>query len=157
MPNTPPPFQDQQPGNHCWGCGPNVPQGLKIKSYWSGDLTVCTWEPRPEFAAGPRHILYGGTIGILFDCHGIWTAIATAYRNEDRAIGAGELIWYVTGTLKVSYRRPTPIDRPLTLTARVTDATDRKTVVTASLESDGEERATAELVAIRVTPDWFSG
>ncbi len=155
MPDLPIPFQDQMPGNHCWGCGPDVPQGLGIKSYWSGGVAVCEWRPRPEFAAGPRHLLFGGTISSLFDCHGIWTAIASAYRGEGRAIGTAPLIWFVTGSLSVSYRKPTPIDRPLTLRAEATETGARKTVVSATLESDGEERATAEIVAVRVPIEWF--
>ena len=63
------PFQDRLPGNHCWGCGPDVETGLRLKSYWSDDETVCTWQPRAEFAAGPRDVLFGGIISAAMDCH----------------------------------------------------------------------------------------
>jgi hypothetical protein len=61
------------PGNYCWGCGPTVETGLHLKSRWVGDEVVCDWTPRPEFAAGPKHILYGGIISAVMDCHSIWT------------------------------------------------------------------------------------
>ena len=150
-------FQDQLEGNFCWGCGPTVEGGLRIKSFWAGDETVSDWTPRSEFAAGPKDVLFGGTIGSLMDCHGIWTAIADAYRREERDIGSGTPIWYVTASLQVQYRKPTPIDLPLSLVGRATEASERKTLVSCSLTSDGVERATAELVAVRVPLEWFTG
>ena len=149
------PFQKLIPGNHCWGCGPDVETGLKLESYWAGDDTVCTWTPRPEFAAGPRHILYGGIISAVMDCHCIWTAIAGAYRQEERQVGEGPVIWYVTGSLHLSYRKPTPIDLPLTLTGRVREMGPTKATITCSLVSGDEERATGEMIAIRAPAEWF--
>ena len=149
------PFQDLLPGNHCWGCGPETEDGLRLKSFWNGGETVCTWTPRPQFAAGPRHILFGGTISSVIDCHSIWTAIAETYRIEDRAIGEGGVIWYATASLHVTYRKPTPIDQPLTMRARVTELARRKALVHCSLVSGGVERATGEMVAVRVPPEWF--
>ena len=70
-------------------------------------------------------------------------------------MGEEPLIWYVTGSLKVSYRKPTPIDLPLTLTGRVEEMGPKKAIVTCSLTSDGEERATGEVIAIRVPMAWF--
>ncbi len=148
-------FQDLLPGNHCWGCGPDAKDGLKLRSYWDGDETVCTWTPRPEFAAGPRHILYGGMIGSVIDCHSIWTAIAEAYKLEGREVGSGPVIWYATASLHVTYSKPTPIDQPLTMRARVTEMVRRKALVSCSLVSGGIETATGEMVAVRVPPEWF--
>ena len=159
MPLTTPnetPFQDLMPGNFCWGCGPTVETGLKLKSTWDGVEAVCEWTPRPEFAAGPKQVLYGGIISAVMDCHSIWTAIATVYRDESRAVGSDPLVWYVTGSLKVSYRKPTPLDAPLKLTSHVESKTDRKSIVTCALVSEGEERAIGEVVAIRVPLDWFT-
>ena len=110
---------------------------------------------RAEFAAGPRDVLFGGIISAVMDCHSIWTAIAGAYKQEEREIGMGDVIWYVTGSLHVSYRKPTPLDVPLTLTARVAEMHERKAIVTCSLTSGGEERATGEMVAVRVPETWF--
>ncbi len=148
-------FQDLLPVNHCWGCAPDAKDGLRIRSVWDGDETVCEWTPRPEFAAGPRHILYGGMIGCVIDCHSIWTAIATAYRAEGREIGDGQVIWFATAALSLSYRKPTPVDQPLTLRARVTEMQGRKALVSCSLTSGGAETATGEMVAVRVPPEWF--
>ncbi|MGH2625286.1 MAG: PaaI family thioesterase, partial [Anaerolineales bacterium] len=116
---------------------------------------VCVWQPAPEHMAGPRGVLNGGIIATIIDCHTICTAVADAYRAEGRPIGSEPLIWFVTGSLAVSYRRPAPLDRPLRVSARIRERTERKTVVTAMVAAGGEECATGEVVAVRVPPEWF--
>ena len=148
-------FQDLLPGNHCWGCGPDAKDGLRIRSFWDGPEAVCTWTPRLEFAAGPKHILYGGMISCVIDCHCIWTAIAEAYRTGGRQIGEGPVVWFATASLNVTYKKPTPIDQPLTMRARVNSMSERKALVSCSLVSDGVETATGEMVAVKVPPEWF--
>jgi hypothetical protein len=91
-------FQELIQGNHCFGCGNLNKHGLQIRSYWDGEETVCNWKPREYHMAGPAHVLNGGIIATLIDCHSICTAIAAAYRNEGREIGSGERIWYATAT-----------------------------------------------------------
>lgn len=147
-------FQDEIPQNDCWGCGATNEQGLKIKSHWEGDEAVCTWRPRDWQMAGPRHILNGGIIATLIDCHSICTAVAAAYRAEGRAIPTEPSIWYATASLQVSYLRPTSIAEPVTLRARIKEMKERKTIVSCSLFSSGEECARGEVVAVRVPPSW---
>ena len=148
------PIQDLIPDNHCYGCGPLNDDGLQIKSYWDGEVSTCTYQPRPEQCAGPTHYLYGGTIASLFDCHCICTAMARQYELDGRAVGEGEPIWCVTGNLSVTYLAPTPIDRPVSLTARITETSGRKTIVQCSMHSDETLTAEAEAVAIRVPNAW---
>ena len=132
-------FQDRMPGNHCFGCGPGNEEGLRIKSHWAGERqSVCRYRPLPHQAAGPRGYLNGGIIATLIDCHGVCTAIADAYRREGREIGEGELIWYVTGSLQVDYRRPTPIDREVTVRAWVSEIAGSKSWLDCELTSGGE-------------------
>lgn len=148
-------FQDDLDQNYCWGCGAANDHGLHIKSTWDGKEAVCVWEPQPIHMAGRRRVLNGGIIATVIDCHSICTAVAAAYRAENRPIGSEPLIWYVTGTLAVSYRTPAPLDRPLRVRARITETKDRKTVVATTVAAGNEEYATGEVVAIRVPPDWF--
>ena len=152
-------FQDLMTDNHCWGCGDLNPDGLQIKSQWSipGEESVATFTPRPEHMAGPTDVLYGGIIGALIDCHSICSAIAHRYHVEGREIGQGERIWYVTGTLTVKYRKPTPLDQPVNLSGRVVDFTDKRTNIECELTSGGEVTATGLVVAIRVPSDWKMG
>ena len=101
--------------NHCWGCGADNPDGLLLKSEWDGEETVARWSASPVFAAGPRHILNGGIIATLLDCHGVCTALADAYRREGRMVGSDPEIWHATTAMDIRYLRPTPIEAELTL------------------------------------------
>ncbi len=147
-------FQEQLSENHCWGCGVLNGYGLQIKSYWAGDEAVCSWHPKPYHMAGPKHVLNGGIIATVIDCHCICTAIAAAYRAEGRAIGTEPAIWYATGSLQVTYLRPTPIDRRLDLRAQIKEMKERKTTLICSLFADGNESVRGEVVAVRVPPVW---
>lgn len=146
-------IQDQwpEPVSYCWGCGGSNGRGLRIKSYWDGDETVCTWEPGDEHIAFPGY-LNGGIIATIIDCHCVNTACSAAYRAAGREIGTEPHLAYVTGSLFIEYLKPTPLGRPVTLRARVKEMGERKTVVACSLFCDGVECARGETVAVRIGP-----
>jgi acyl-coenzyme A thioesterase PaaI-like protein len=143
-------IQDQLEKNLCYGCGPANPDGLQIKSYYSGSEAICTFRPRPEHAAGPPHFLNGGILATVIDCHGVCTALAAAYEAESRPIGSDPPLWYVTGSLTVNYLLPTPIGEPLVLRARVKESSGRKTWVEVEARSGDRDVARATVLAIRV-------
>ena len=143
-------FQDQGSVRHCHGCGADNRDGLRIKSYWEGDEAICTWQPEPHHCGGSKKIVNGGIIACLIDCHSLSLAIAQAYRNEGRPIGSRPEIGYVTGNLNVSYLRPTPIDKPLHLRARIKRLEGRKVWVECTLSAGGEVCATGEVLGIRL-------
>jgi acyl-coenzyme A thioesterase PaaI-like protein len=151
-------FQDRMPFNHCWGCGADNPDGLHLKSRWSPtdpDVTVATFRPRPEHLAGPTHVLNGGIIATVLDCHGVCTAVADGYRRAGRSIGEGETIWFATGTLDVTYRAPAPIDADLELRARIDRTGERSTAVVCELRSPDDVFAVATVTAVRVPSSWL--
>jgi acyl-coenzyme A thioesterase PaaI-like protein len=143
--------------NYCWGCGADNPAGLHLKSYWDGEVAVAQWSPSLEYAAGPRHVLNGGIIATLLDCHGVCTAIASAYRRDQRAVGTAPEIWYATASLSVDYQRPTPIESIVHLSARLVAQEDRFTSLDCELHADGKERARASIRAVRVPDEWRHG
>lgn len=147
-------IQDHIPHNHCYGCGPENPDGMQIKSYWDGTESTCTYLPRPEQCAGPTQYLYGGTIASLIDCHSVCTSIANYYQRDGFEIGEGPAIWCVTGGLDVRYLKPTLIDRPVELSAKISECTEKKTVLECTLSSDGVVTAEGKVVAIRVPAEW---
>ena len=147
-------FQEQIPDNFCYGCGPGNPVGLRIRSIWAGNEALCIFQPAPYHAAGPRHLLNGGIIATLIDCHAVCTAIAHAYRAERRAIGSVPAIWYATASLAVHYLRPTPIDRLVTVRARVVETRLRRTTLACALSADDVECVRADVVAVRVPATW---
>ena len=63
-------------------------------------------------------------------------------------------IWYATTSLNVKYLRPTPIDAPVILRARVKEKKGKKTILKCSLSAKGQECAVGEVVAVRV-PERF--
>lgn len=147
-------FQDLIPHNYCVGCGPLNEHGLHIKSHWDGEEAICRWQPEPWLMAGSRHILNGGMIATVIDCHSICTAIAHAARREGQALDSEPLIWYATASLQVEYLKPTPLNQPVEVRARVVETKGRKTVVETTLRSQGEETARGRVVAVRVPEEW---
>jgi acyl-coenzyme A thioesterase PaaI-like protein len=150
-------FQDQLRDNWCWGCGADNPDGLHLKSAWEGGVAVARWTASPAHAAGPRHVLNGGIIATVLDCHGVCTAIADAYRREGRPIGSEPDMWFATTSTEVDYLRPTPIDAELRLVASVREADGKRAVVACSLDASGKERARAVVHSVRVPEEWRHG
>jgi acyl-coenzyme A thioesterase PaaI-like protein len=137
-----------EPASFCWGCGKNNEYGLQLKSYWKDEEAVATWTPKDYHLAIPG-VLNGGIIATLIDCHGTGTANAAAHNDA----GFDAHLMHVTSSLSVKFLRPTPMDRPVTLRARLKEVNGRRITVTCSLFSGGVECATGEVVAVSVDPD----
>jgi acyl-coenzyme A thioesterase PaaI-like protein len=146
-------FQDYYPDEvaHCYGCGRLNEHGLQIKSYWDGEEAVCSFTPQPYHLAIPGYV-YGGLIASLIDCHSTGTAAAAAYRAEGRAMDTEPPLRFVTGSLYVEYLKPTPIEGPLELRARVKDLKGRKVVVSTELSVHGQVCARGEAICVLI-PD----
>jgi acyl-coenzyme A thioesterase PaaI-like protein len=125
------------PTNECFGCGPANPKGLRIKTFVQGDETVATWQPEPHHLAF-ANILNGGIIGALLDCHSNWTA---AYHLM-KAAGADSPPCTVTADFHVTLKRPTPMDGPVKLSAKLSKLEGDRAVVEATLEAGGKITAT---------------
>lgn len=146
-------FQDYYPESlsHCYGCGPNNSHGLHISSFWEGDEAVATFHPKDYHLAFPGYV-YGGLIASLVDCHCVGTAAAAAYKEAGRELGSLPAFRYVTGSLQVDYKKPTPLGPPVVVRAKVVEIKGRKTVVEATVEVDGVITATGKVIAVRM-PD----
>ncbi|MCS5565967.1 MAG: PaaI family thioesterase [Methylococcales bacterium] len=144
-------FQKYMPGNVCFGCGPDNPYGLKIKSYWQDEWCVC------DFRTGEKHqgwpgLVCGGIISTLVDCHCMASAMVTATRNENRALGSEPRCYFATGTLHVRFIKPTPIETLLTLKARVTKIRDHRIyTLDCFLSANDETTVEAEVIAFLVS------
>ena len=154
MPDEPA-FQDLYPDDvaRCFGCGRLNPHGHRIRSFWDGEESVCSFTPEPYHTAIPGFV-YGGLIASLIDCHSTGTAAAAAARAEGRALDSNPPFRYVTASLRVDYLRPTPLGTPLTVRGRVKEIRGRKVVVEATVSALGEVCARGEVVAVRL-PDTF--
>jgi acyl-coenzyme A thioesterase PaaI-like protein len=134
------------PRNACFGCGPANEKGLRIKSYVEGDEVVAEWRPEPQYQAF-EGILNGGICGTLLDCHSNWAA--ASHLQGKGGLDAPPCT--VTADFHVFLKRPTPMDAPLKLRARVVESTSDRATVEATLEAHGKTTATCRgtFVAVR--------
>ncbi len=148
-------FQDYYPENlaHCYGCGSQNKHGHRIKTFWEGEESVTRFLPEPYHTAIPGYV-YGGLLASLIDCHSTGTAAAAMYRAEGRAMDSLPAFRFVTGSLNVSYLKPTPLGRELEIRGRVREIKGRKVFVDSTLFVDGVACARGEVVAVQM-PDNF--
>jgi acyl-coenzyme A thioesterase PaaI-like protein len=149
-------FQDYYPDelSRCYGCGRLNEHGLKVKSYWDGEDTVCTFHPEPCHMAAPGYV-YGGLLASIIDCHGTGTAAAAAYRAEHRAMDTQPAIRFVTASLHVDFVHPTPLGVPLEVRGKVQQIVRRKVVVAVTVSANGEVCVRGEVVAVRLPSGWL--
>ena len=149
-------LQDRLPHNHCFGCGPDNRGGLNLKSYWSGDgPSVARFSPQPHHCSAPTHFVNGGIIATLIDCHSICTAMAAAYIDEGRPVGSEPARYFATGSLEISYRRPTPMDTLLELEAEVRERLERGYVLECRVSAAGKLCAVVQVLALPVSAAWM--
>lgn len=144
-------FQDYYPENlaHCYGCGGRNDHGHRIKTFWEGEESVTRFLPEPFHTAVPGFV-YGGLLASLIDCHSTGTAAAAMYRAEGRAMDSLPAFRFVTGSLQVSYLKPTPLGRELEIRGRVKEIKGRKVVVESTVLVDGVATARGEVVAVQM-------
>jgi acyl-coenzyme A thioesterase PaaI-like protein len=133
------------PRTICFGCGPANEKGLRIKSRADADEVVADWRPEPHHQAFPG-VLNGGIVGALLDCHANWAACHHLMTQS----GLAAPPCTVTAEMSVKFLRPTPVDGPLRLRARVVEASADRATVEASLEAAGKPRATFRGVFVAV-------
>lgn len=150
-----PAFQDLYPDHWalCYGCGRLNEHGLKIRSFWDGDETVATIVPRPHHTSVPGFV-YGGFIASVIDCHSTGSAAAAAHRAAGGDPAVGPYPRFLTGTLKVEYLKPTPIDAPVELRSTIVEVKERKVVLATSLFSKGVLCARGEAILVKVPETW---
>lgn len=145
---TEPSLQERfAPLSRCFGCGPANPHGLRLRSHVRADTVVARWQPDERHQAFPG-MLNGGIIGTLLDCHGNWTA-AWHLMNLNRL---DRPRCTVTSDYAVKLLRPTPLDGPVELIARVVESASDRAVVEAELVSAGKVRATCRGTFVAVRP-----
>ncbi|OGT48014.1 MAG: thioesterase [Gammaproteobacteria bacterium RIFCSPHIGHO2_12_FULL_38_11] len=139
------------PDGVCFGCGHKNADGLQIKSYWDTDNVhvIMTHTPDARYIGWP-HLVYGGLIACLVDCHSNWTAMAYHYRAENREAGSLPRIDCVTGSLGLKYVRPTPMGVPLILKAHVEGEVSRKTRVLCEVYAGDTLTVVSDSIFVRV-------
>jgi len=135
------------PRSRCFGCGPANPDGLRLRSFCQGGEVIARWQPAEKHQAFPG-MLNGGIIGALLDCHSNWTAAWHLLQQG----GLHQPPCTVTAEYAVKLLRPTPLDAPVELVARVVESTADRAVIEAVLSSTGKPRATCRGTFVAVRP-----
>ena len=125
------------PQGCCFGCGPANPDGLHLRSFVRGVEVIAQWQPGEKYQAFPG-MLNGGIIGTLLDCHSNWTA-AWHLQQQSRL---EKPPCTVTANYSIKLLRPTPLDTPLELVARVLESMADRATIEATLSAAGKPRAT---------------
>ncbi|MEN9472238.1 MAG: hypothetical protein RLZZ495_327 [Pseudomonadota bacterium] len=148
-------FQDHYPENvaHCYGCGRLNGQGHQIKTVWEGDETVTRFRPAPYHTSVPG-FAYGGLIASLIDCHSTGTAAAAMYRHENRDMDSLPAFRFVTGSLQVSFLKPTPLEGELVIRGRVKEIKGRKVIIETTVYANEIATAKGEVLAVQM-PESF--
>ena len=141
--------QHYSPNGICYGCGPKNDKGLHVASFPQADGTVTAiWQPKPEYQAFPN-VLCGGVIGSLLDCHCNWAATWFLMQHNHTTIAPHT----VTSEYQIKMPRPTPIDAPVTLIARLLRInSDRSATVYGELIAQDKVCATCEGTFVAVKP-----
>ena len=144
-------FQDYYPENlaHCYGCGSENKHGHQIKTFWEGEESLTRFLPEAFHTALPGFV-YGGLLASLIDCHSTGTAAAAMYRAEGRPMDTLPAFRFVTGSLQVTYLKPTPLGKELEIRGSIREIKGRKVVVDSTIFVDGVATARGEVVSIQM-------
>ena len=135
------------PIRHCYGCGADNAQGLRLKSHLEGDRGICRWAPREHHCSYPGY-LNGGVACTLIDCHAAWTAFALECRDRGIDIGGPNPPTGWTRKLNVEFLKPTPLDVELLVEARIVKKGNSSRTLTCSVYAKNEECVRAEVVVV---------
>jgi len=95
----------------CFACGQKNPIGLKLKFDWDGKEVKAKFTPG-EYHQGWAGLVHGGIISCLLDEAMSYAALYSGVNS-------------LTARMQTRFKRPQPIDEPLTVTASVTRKTRR--------------------------------
>lgn len=139
---------------HCYGCGAANEKGLQIKSYWQDGSAVGHVTLKP-YHIGIPGFAYGGVLASLVDCHGTATAAAACSDANGMGIEKGTLNRFITASLHVDFKKPTPIDAVVEFRGKAIEIKDRKVVVSITVHSGDRLCAEGQVVAVKIPDNWI--
>lgn len=81
--------------------------------------------------------------------------MAAAYFEEGREIGSAPARYLATGSLEISYRRPTPMDTVLELEAVISERLESGYLLECGLSAGGKLCAFGKVKAVPVPATWM--
>jgi acyl-coenzyme A thioesterase PaaI-like protein len=119
------------PGSICFGCGPANERGLHVRSFVEGDEVVATWQPEAHHQAFPG----------MLNAHHLMTKA-----------GLDAPPCTVTADYAIRLKRPTPVDAPVHLRARVVESSEDRAVIEATMTTGDAVTATCRGTFVAVKP-----
>ncbi|MFE8700467.1 PaaI family thioesterase [Cytobacillus sp. FJAT-54145] len=150
-------IQDDYPDDFAWcyGCGRLNKDGHHFRTGWDGEKTITIYTPKPEHIAIPGFV-YGGLLASLIDCHGTGSAAIALHHKNGHEIGdEAQPPRFVTGSLNVSFQKPTPHGVPLKAIGTVHEIHPKKWKVEAEVYANDVLVATGEVIAV-LAPKTFT-
>lgn len=124
-----------------------------MKSRLVDGEVVAKFTAPDKYTGGFPGKAYGGLVASLLDCHGAASAAAFAARADGTEIGGDKpLSRFVTASLKVGFKNPTPLGSILVIRGRLWSLEGRKAWIDMTLSAGETVCATGEMLAIRL-PD----
>lgn len=158
-----PPLSIQElfyPQSRCFGCGPANRFGLRIRSMppvSPGGAVTAYIAACPVYHSNGMGMTNGGVLASLIDCH---TGAAIAWRGWEKKMSAAGIgvacgdcgdgshgcvdAPFLTSSLELKYRRPTPYNLDAVMVAEVVHMTEAAAVVSCRVISGGEVTVVAE-------------
>ena len=148
------------PQSRCFGCGPANRFGLRIRSMppqQPGGAVTAYIAACPVYHSNGMGMTNGGVLASLIDCH---TGAAIAWRGWEKkmssvgiGVGCGDCkdgshgtvnSPFLTSSLEIKYRRPTPYNLDALIVAEVVHMTEVLAVVKCKVISGGQVTVLAE-------------
>lgn len=123
---------------HPWRIFAYNPQALPLSISFDGACASATTTPNALYE-GPPGAVHGGYLAHLLDC-----MLGTLVQAQDKRA--------LTSTLELRYLRPTPMDVPVDLRARIVETTGRRTVAEGRVEHAGLHTVAARGVFVEAGP-----
>lgn len=112
-------------------------------TYEYGDMSISARVRFHEGYQGPPACVHGGMVAALLD-----DALGRTRHLTGRNC--------VTGSLDISYKRPTPLNTDLVVNARIDEVLERKFLVTGEILHDGQVTASARAVFVFLADEKFN-
>jgi uncharacterized protein (TIGR00369 family) len=114
-----------QKKNLCFACGPDNPQGMRLKFTQEGNCFVCNFRLSKRYTGPPGHC-HGGIIATILDD-------AMGKVNKLRHVVA------LTKEMTVEYLKPVPLHQPLRVEGREISVHGRQHINMAEILNEKEE------------------
>jgi len=122
---------------HCFVCGPDNPQGLKLEPFIENENAVVASYVAPDYLCGFKGIVHGGMHCALLDCLSLWVS----YLQGKPA---------VTTEFNVKLLKPVFVGEEIYLRSEMVSEEDDVVIVRGEIRNNRKELCTVSEIRARV-------